>query len=126
MLAATRTTRAVTAMKPLGQATCPLSQRKVRGPSQRPTPRIRTNTSATRAMLMGRLVALAEPDGAMSLKMMANNVQLTRSSTMVAVMHMVPIPPFSKPRSIRIRASTGLAELARFMPTNRANAKKWA
>ena len=44
-------------------------------------------------MLIGRLVVPPEPDGARSLKMMANNVQLTKSSMMVAVMHKVPMPP---------------------------------
>ena len=73
---------------------------------------------------MPRLPPAALLEGAMSLRMMANSVQLTRSSTIVAVMISAPIGPFNNPRSIRIRAITGFAEFARLMPTKSANERK--
>ena len=79
----------------------------------------------TSVIVTARLVGPPAPVGAMSLNIIANSVQLTRSSTIVAVMIRVPISPFKRPRSISTRAMTGFAEFARFMPMKRANERKW-
>ena len=47
-----------------------------------------------------------------------------RSSTTVAVIITVAMRLFISPRSMRIRASTGLAELARFMPMKAAKGRR--